>query len=118
MVIKGFRPIITHPERNPSIIENPELLRDLLDTNALAQITAGSLVGDFGAESRYCAEYLVERGVVSFIATDSHSTVSRPPVLTEGLKVAERIVGTVNARRMVFANPSSMVSGSLVVNVA
>jgi len=112
MTVQGFRPIITHPERNPSIIGNPGLLLDLLDSNSLVQITADSLTGEFGAEAQQCAFYLLERGVVSLIATDAHSNSWRRPILSQGLRVAGDRIGGERASKLVTENPQAVISGS------
>lgn len=110
-IIGGLHPIITHPERNPSVIKNPRLITDLADSGAFVQITAGSLTGDFGLDVKNCAIHLLKQGVVNFIATDAHSISWRKPVLSEGLKVAEKILGADNASRLVMANPESVING-------
>ena len=110
-VTSGLHPIITHPERNPSIIKNPQLIADLAASGAFVQITAGSLTGDFGLDAKHCAIHLLKLRVVNFIATDAHSTSLRRPVLSEGLKVAEKILGADNACRLVMENPESVING-------
>jgi protein-tyrosine phosphatase len=107
----GLHPIITHPERNPSVIRNPDLIITLRETGPLIQVTAGSLTGNFGAEARECALYLLKKGAVDFLATDAHSSNGRKPVLSEGLRIAEKIVGKKAAHRMVQANPLAVIEG-------
>jgi protein-tyrosine phosphatase len=111
MMIKGYRPIITHPERNLSVIKNPNLLFELLGPGSLVQITADSLTGAFGVDIQECAFYLLERETVSFIATDAHSSYQRQPILSEGLKVAERIIGKEKAAKLVTLNPEEVLAG-------
>ncbi len=110
-VVHGYKPIITHPERNPSISTNPELLINLQGQNIYVQITSGSLVGRFGKESRACAEELLRAGAVDIIATDAHSTTFRRPRLRAGMEAAAEIVGLEAAKRMVFGNPMKIISG-------
>ncbi len=109
--IANYIPIITHPERNPSVIANPGLLIELKEYNTLVQITAGSLTGDFGTDKKECAIYLLNMGLVDFIATDAHSPHYRRPVLSEGLSVAEKIIGRNNALILVTSNPETIISG-------
>lgn len=111
MLLNGLTPIITHPERNPSIMRNPELLFGLVDSGCLVQITAGSLVGNFGADSRDCAEYLLKMGQVHFLATDAHSATHRRPVLSEGVRAAAAIIGEDAAQRLVTSNPAAVLAG-------
>jgi protein-tyrosine phosphatase len=111
-IIMGLQPIITHPERNPSIVRNPHLLTDLIGVNSLVQVTAGSLTGYFGTEVQECAFYLLKQGLVHIIATDAHSNSGRIPVLSEGFKAAENIVGRDCALRLVQTNPASVIAGT------
>lgn len=110
-VTEGFKPIITHPERNPSISANPTLLNQVMGQNQYVQITSGSLIGEFGKEAQQCAEYLLKAGLVDVIATDAHSPTHRRPRLHAGLEAAAKIVGLEPAKRMVFGNPMKIISG-------
>jgi protein-tyrosine phosphatase len=107
----GLRPIVTHPERNPSVVRDPLTIIRLKEAGALVQITAGSLTGHFGRESRECALYLLKKGVADIIATDAHSVSGRPPIMSEGLREAEKIVGRARARLMVEDNPLAVIEG-------
>jgi len=110
-VVNGYKPIITHPERNPSISANPHLLTQLLGDNMYVQITAGSVTGEFGKDAQRCAEHLLRAGVVDVIATDAHSTTYRKPRMTAGMQAAAAIVGEDRAKRMVFGSPMKIISG-------
>jgi len=104
-------PIVPHPERNPSVVRRPQLVADLVEAGALVQVTAGSLVGGFGPEARECASYLLEKGLVHFLATDAHSPKWRQPLLAQGVKAAGRIIGETEARRLVEGNPARVIAG-------
>ncbi|WP_226036166.1 tyrosine-protein phosphatase [Aquibacillus saliphilus] len=67
--IEGYRPIIVHPERNRTLIESPNHLYNLVKNGALTQITAGSLVGQFGKKVQKFSQQLIEADLVHFIAT-------------------------------------------------
>ena len=110
-LVKDYKPIITHPERNPSISANPQLLKNLVCDNMYVQITAGSLIGKFGRDAQQCAEHLLREGLVDVIATDAHSTGHRKPRLSDGMHAAAKIVGPDRAREMVFETPSKIVAG-------
>lgn len=107
----GYSPIISHPERNQSIIENPELLLKLLDVNVLVQVTADSLTGEFGREIKMSARYLLKKGVVNVLATDAHDASFRKPILSAGLKAAAKILGKEKASRLVYKNPAAIIRG-------
>lgn len=107
----GLIPIITHPERNPSIAQNPKLIFGMVESGALVQLTAESLVGGFGPAAKACSRYLLKKKMVHFLASDGHSAKFRPPVLSAGVKAAAKIVGKDAARRLVFENPEKIVLG-------
>ena len=109
--VNGFMPIITHPERNPSIIKNQDLLLELMDDNVYIQITASSLSGKFGPKIKKCAVDLLKKGIVSFIASDAHSINYRRPRLSNGLQVAEKVIGRDSAVRLVSDNPEAVIAG-------
>jgi len=108
LAMHGLCPIITHPERNQAIMKRPDLLFDMLYGNVLVQITSGSLTGEFGLHEQACAIYLLKKEAVHFIATDAHSTDSRRPELSNGLKLAGKIIGMENAMKLVWDNPCSV----------
>jgi len=113
MTVSGLRPIISHPERNPSVIQNPERLNTLVQSGALAQITAGSLTGEFGLESQACALYLLRQRMVSFIVSDGHSVNGRPPVLSEAFKTVTKHFGKETATALFTTNPEAVLAGEL-----
>ena len=110
LVTAGLRPIVTHPERNRSVIANPDLISGLIDSGALVQVTAGSITGEFGRQVSKCAEKLLVKGFVHFIATDAHSSIRRPPLLSEAVRMAGRVVGEQAALALVRQNPEAVIS--------
>jgi len=107
----GLFPIIVHPERNPSIVREPKLLLELVAQGALAQITAESLTGTSGSAVKNCARFLLKQGGVHFLASDGHSSTRRPPILSGGLKVATKLIGRQEARKLVTDNPKRVLDG-------
>ncbi len=85
---RGYRVLLAHPERCPAFHREPDLLRRLIDAGALASITAGALVGRFGATVLHYAESLVEAGLAHNVASDAHDLRSRPPGIAAELESA------------------------------
>jgi len=112
---RGNRVIIAHPERNPTILHHPEKLHELLEDHVYCQLTAGSLVGEFGLDVQRCAVYLLQQGWIDFIATDAHSTTRRIPKLSEAFRIAEKILGYDAAVRLVRDNPCEILYENCVV---
>ena len=104
-------PIITHPERNLEIMRKPGRYSDMIRGGCLGQVTAMSLLGGFGPETRRFSEELVARRLVHFIATDAHSTNGRAPVLSGAVRAASKIVGREEADRMVRDYPAAILEG-------
>ena len=111
LLTKGIVPIISHPERNFEIGHNPKRYYEMIRMGCLGQVTAMSLTGEFGPEIRQIAEKLVKKRLIHIIASDAHSTGRRPPILSSGVKAAEKIVGKKEAQKMVTEYPQAILEG-------
>nr|WP_321467018.1 XrtA/PEP-CTERM system-associated ATPase [uncultured Desulfobulbus sp.] len=107
----GYKPVIAHPERNPTVIGRPEVLKKVLRNDCYVQVTAGSVIGEFGKDVQQCSHQLLRSGLVDVIASDAHSSLYRKPLLADGVKCAAEIIGAEAAQRMVFATPAKIISG-------
>jgi protein-tyrosine phosphatase len=85
---KGFRVVLAHPERSPAFLRDPELLRRLVRSGALASLTGASFAGRFGRTARKYACWALDAGLAHDVATDAHDVVRRPPVLRGPLQEA------------------------------
>jgi protein-tyrosine phosphatase len=86
---RGHRVLLAHPERCPIFHRDVSVLESLVRAGALTSITAGALVGHFGAEVRRFALRLVRGGMVHNVASDAHDDSRRPPRLRALLDEAE-----------------------------
>jgi protein-tyrosine phosphatase len=111
MITKGIIPIITHPERNLEIGQKPQRYGEMIRMGCLGQVTAMSLTGGFGAGVRRTAEKLLQNRLVHFIASDTHSSNRRPPILSAAVRAAGKIVGNEEAQKMVTEYPQAIVEG-------
>jgi protein-tyrosine phosphatase len=103
--VKGLRPIITHPERNPIIQRHPERLAAWLREGCLVQITAASLNGRFGRTAQNFAIQCLDKNWVHFLATDAHNMKSRPPLMREAWEFVAKRLGQSTADRLCVENP-------------
>lgn len=92
--VKGMIPIIVHPERNAELIEQPDKLYNLVNKGALTQVTAGSLLGNFGKKIKKFSMQLVENNLTHMIASDAHNTTTRAFHLQAGYDVIGNKFGT------------------------
>ncbi len=111
LVSRGLTPIITHPERNPLFLQSPEKLLRLLGLGCLAQITAGSITGDFGWRISRFAKKLIKADLVHVVASDAHDARRRPPRLSGALKKLRRWLGEEKALRLVKGGPEKILAG-------
>ena len=86
----GLTPILTHPERNPTLLSEPSRMADWLRGGVLIQVTADSLTGHKGKPAQRMAHDLLEKRWVHFLATDAHNTTSRPPRMHEARTIWSR----------------------------
>jgi protein-tyrosine phosphatase len=105
LMVAGYVPVITHPERLSWIDDHYETFCKLSDKGAWMQITAGSLTGRFGPGARYWGERMLDEGRVEILATDAHHPQRRPPLLAEGRDAAARWIGTEQATHLVETRP-------------
>ncbi|MCK5552189.1 MAG: hypothetical protein KAJ09_03520 [Deltaproteobacteria bacterium] len=111
LVTRGIIPIISHPERNLEVAQNPRRYHEMIRMGCLGQVTAMSLTGGFGPEVMRAAEKLLTNGFVHLIASDAHSSDGRAPILSDGVRAAARIVGQEEALKMVTEYPQALLEG-------
>ncbi len=103
--------ILSHPERNQGILKNPSVLKPLVQSGCLMQVTAGSLMGTFGPACQQLAERMLQDGLVHFVATDAHGPNSRRPLLARAFFRVAEIVGAEVAEQLCCHNPARVVQG-------
>jgi protein-tyrosine phosphatase len=107
----GLFPILTHPERNPMFQSKPELVVQMAEIGCVVQVTANSLTNFWGVGPKKIAEWLLKKGAVHVLASDSHDLVRRTPVLSKARDAAAAIVGRDKAETLVSGNPERILRG-------
>lgn len=113
----GFVPIITHPERLQWIQASYEVIRNLNRIGCLMQITAGSVLGEFGKVPLYYSERLLDEGRVDIVASDAHGTGRRRPTLARAREAVAMRVGESEARAMVQNRPEAVLTNAFLAPV-
>ncbi len=108
--ISGVTPVIAHPERNAIFRREPERLERLVSRGALCQVTAGSLLGEFGERAAECCDELFRRGLIHFVASDAHNLDRRPPRLAAAREHVRRRWGTEAEAGLFEANPAALIA--------
>lgn len=113
----GIRAIISHPERHPFLAKQPKVLCKWLERSAYLQVTAASLLGDFGPAAEKAGWDFLNRGWVSIVATDSHDSSRRRPRMKTAFEHISGKMGHGVARLLCIENPSSVLTGRDIASV-
>ncbi|HHT9137707.1 MAG TPA: tyrosine-protein phosphatase, partial [Candidatus Wunengus sp. YC60] len=109
--LMGLTPVLPHLERNYRIQRNPHMVVRYVEMGAILQVTAQSIVGDFDAAPLKCVLWMLKNNLVHVIASDAHSPVARPPILSRAVKIVSDMLGEEAARKMVLENPGTILEG-------
>jgi protein-tyrosine phosphatase len=110
-------PVITHPERNPSVQGQIRDVETWVRDGCLVQITAQSLTGRFGTRAQRFSEALLQQDLVHFVASDAHDTTDRPPNLLPAFKLVARRWGKDRAETLFINNPASALVGGTIYSL-
>jgi protein-tyrosine phosphatase len=112
----GLVGILSHPERNQGLLKDPQQASRLVKLGCLMQITAGSLLGAFGPAPQQMAEWMLEQGLVHFLATDAHGCRSRRPLMRRAFQYAAELVEEEVAVEICCRNPAAVAAGQPVAS--
>ncbi len=76
--VRGFRPLLAHPERCPEFQSDLPRLERLVDRGIACSVSAGSLVGQFGRTVKRFACRLLDEQLVHNLSSDAHDPARRP----------------------------------------
>jgi protein-tyrosine phosphatase len=102
---------ITHPERNPLLVQRPERILELIDAGALVQLTANSITGFWGTKARSISEWLLRQGAVHVVASNVHDSRRHRPVLSEARLTITKLAGGDVAENLMLNNPQAIIDG-------
>ena len=110
--LAGLPPILTHPERNPTLQAERHRMRDWLRGGLLVQLTAGSVLGHMGKAAKKMSHTLLRNRWVHFLATDAHNTTSRPPKMREAYEAVATKYSPEYAHLLCVSNPLAAFQGN------
>lgn len=108
LCLLGVTPVIAHPERHAAFRREPDALARLVRGGAVTQVTAGSLLGEFGERARTAAEEFFGRGLVALVASDAHNLDRRPPRLKAAREHVRRVWGEEAEEGIFESNPEAV----------
>lgn len=111
LISAGFRPILTHPERNALLQQRPAPMLQWVASGCLMQLTANALSGEWGRAAQKTARWLLDRDAAHVVASDAHNTTGRPPLLSPVRRLLTKWKGEERAEMLLEENPGAIVSG-------
>ncbi len=119
-----IQPVISHPERHPFLAKAQQGTFNLqgrsdglgipptwFDYPIHLQITAGSLLGQFGQQAKTAAWYFLKTGLASLVATDCHDLSNRRPCMKAAFQIISAQLGRQAAKRVCVDNPAKILKG-------
>jgi protein-tyrosine phosphatase len=111
LMTNGFKPIIAHPERNRTLMAEPEKFHKMVDNGVLGQMDSGSITGQFGVKTEKTVRLMLEHGLIHFIASDCHNMRNRLPGLSKAIAEVAEFAGEDVAKSISIDNPGAIVEG-------
>lgn len=111
LAFMGIKSIISHPERHFGLEREPNILLKWLEYPVHLQVTAGSLLGDFGHAVQEFAWQMLSSGWISLVATDSHDLADRKPCISAAFELINDKLGEAFARLVCIENPLRVLKG-------
>ena len=105
---QGIQPIIAHPERHVFFRDEPVRLNKYLMQGCLLQITAASVLGEFGKEIADFSYKLLQSDKVTFIASDAHNMAYRPFRLVQAQQFLQAQFSDVECQKWFYDNPHKL----------
>lgn len=105
----GYRPIIAHAERYPCLVSDSLLIDELVNAGAQIQVTASSVIGEAGRNSKKFCKKLLKEHLVDYIATDAHDISHRKPDLATCASYVAKRYGVDYAKKIFISNPREII---------
>ncbi|TMO75847.1 capsule biosynthesis protein CapC [Pseudoalteromonas sp. S3785] len=105
---QNIKAIIPHPERNRDIQANPFYIERLKQLGCDFQLTASSIEGAWGDTAKAISIDMLQKGLVSYVASDAHSVKRRPPLLSNAKRLVTDLIGEPEAHNLFVNNPQRL----------
>ena len=105
---KGVIPVLAHPERNRAVMEDHLRLEPFVDMGCMLQLTAASVIGQFGDRAHTTARTLLEAGWVQAVASDAHNLGGRKPRMSMARDWLAKTYGQAVARQLLVMGPAAI----------
>lgn len=118
LIKKNIKPMIAHPERNRDVWKYPEAMQPFINRGCLIQITASSLLGDFGERSKKHAWGYIDSGEATIVASDMHNLKRRPNKMKEAYDLVLQRFGLEAANSLFINTPQKIIETNPTLQLA
>lgn len=105
MKLRGYIPILAHPERMSCVKIDSKIVRAFRDAGGLVQLTIEACDPMATGVFHKAAFRLLKEKEVDFLATDTHGLIRNCKALSEIQKRIEKFIGKDFANRIMIENP-------------
>jgi len=107
-------PILAHPERYPFIQKDPNQLISLIEDGVLMQSNYGTMIGQYGAESKRTIKKMLKHNMVHFLGSDVHRPNTIYPKINQAKNEIKKIIGTEMLEKISNAYPQQVIEGKTI----
>lgn len=104
-------PVIAHPERYACVQESARGIFYWMEQGCLTQVNRGSILGKFGRRAKRCADHLLDRRMVTCIASDAHKPYERTTFMADIREYMEKNYSLEYSRKLLYENPRRILEG-------
>jgi protein-tyrosine phosphatase len=109
--VKGFTPVLAHPERNRAVSDEPERLVDWARKGILFQLNIRSISGKYGSQTQHLAELMLHSDLIHFLGSDVHSVSRNESTYQEAHEKVRGIVGENKFQELTAGNARDVLEG-------
>lgn len=103
----GFRPVLAHVERYQAVFGHLDRAWELVDSGALLQVNAGSVIGGFLDKKAAFCRKLLKEGLLHLLGSDCHDLARRVPNMERGAEILLKK----KAEHILIENPQNLLKG-------
>jgi Capsular polysaccharide biosynthesis protein len=109
--VKGFTPVLAHPERNRALTDEPERLVDWARKGILFQLNIKSISGKYGSKAQQLAELMLRSDFIHFLGSDVHSVSRNESTYQEAHEEVRGIIGENKFQELAEGNALDVLEG-------
>ena len=105
----GKTPLIAHPERYYCVQDFPAMTYEWIQMGCRTQVNRGSIFGKFGRQEERTADYMIENGLATCIASDAHGPYMRTTYMLDVKEYLIKYYGEDAAYWLLKENPERII---------